>query len=313
MPALPKPLIKLPTQQRKVFRATCHGKDIHLPYTCRPTYLRTRLLTAVGVTVPGTYWILSTGNVKAEHSHPGEAHHGSEHADDEEHTEEEPSEEQPEEDSASKEESSSEDEPKDESDKDKSSDPDENGGSERSKGAENRYSSSQPPTGQTKDEGLAKKGMAGSQPEGQKAKSDNEGKNVPEEPNDDDQISEKSVSGSGKFGEKQELENEKEGAESLDRRLHVPDAKGGAKRRVESRNGKDLAPVENVEGDTEDKAAPSKDAPPNSTSQKQQGLSNTNTKHSTDPGNNPEISKKGEGAPETAKMQGTVDPNRPAR
>jgi len=255
------------------------------------------------VTVPGTYWILSTGNVKADHSHPGEAHHGSEH-DEEEHTEEEPSEEQPEED-APKDDSASKDE-------DKSSSDDKNQ-SERPRGADDRTSTNQPPTGETKDEGLAKKGMAGSQPEGQKAKSQNEGKHVPEEPNDDDQISEKSVSGSGKFGEKQELENDKEGSEGLDKRLHVPDAKGGAKRRVESRQGKDLGQIEQMGGDAEDKGAPSKDAAPNSTAQKQQGLSNTNTKHSIDIGNSDQYSKKGEGAPETAKIQGTVDPNRPAR
>ena len=39
---------------------------------------------------------------------------------------------------------------------------------------------------------------------------------------------------------------------------------------------------------------------------KQEGLSNTDTKHSTDIANNPEKSKKGEGAPETAKLKGTI-------
>lgn len=263
--------------------------------------------------------------MKADHSHPGEAHHGAEHGE-EEHAEEEAPAEQPEEESASKDDDSAKeddsakkddsdkkvdsakkDDSKDESSSDKKDD------SERPRDADNRSGSIQPPTGETKDEGLAKKGMAGSQPEGQKAKSDNEGKHVPGEPKDDEQISEKSVSGSGKFGEKQEIENEKEGPESLDRRLHVPDAKGGAKRRVESRQGKDLGQIEQMEGNAEDKGAPSKDAPPGGTSQKQQGLSNTNTKHSIDIGNSDQYSKKGEGAPETAKIQGTVDPNRPAR
>ena len=258
--------------------------------------------------------------MKADHSHPGEAHHGSEHGE-EEHTEEENKEEaapeeQSEEDAPAKEEEApakEESTSKDESSSGDDSSSSDDNKSERPKDSESRSKSSQPPTGETKDEGLAKKGMAGSQPEGEKAKSGNEGKNVPEEPNDDDQISEKSVSGSGKFGETQELENEKEGSESLDRRLHVPDAKGGAKRRVESRQGKDLGQIEQMEGDAEDKAAPSKDAAPGGTAQKQQGLSNTNTKHSIDIGNSDQYSKKGEGAPETAKMQGTVDPNRPAR
>ena len=44
---------------------------------------------------------------------------------------------------------------------------------------------------------------------------------------------------------------------------------------------------------------------------KQEGLSNTDTKHSTDIANDPDKSKKGEGAPETAKSKGTVDPTRP--
>ena len=44
---------------------------------------------------------------------------------------------------------------------------------------------------------------------------------------------------------------------------------------------------------------------------KQEGLSNTDTKHSTNIADNPEKSKKGEGAPETAKSKGTVDPGRP--
>lgn len=44
---------------------------------------------------------------------------------------------------------------------------------------------------------------------------------------------------------------------------------------------------------------------------KQAGLSNTDTKHSTQIDQMEGKSKKAEGAPETAKMQGTVDPNRP--
>ena len=61
-------------------------------------------------------------------------------------------------------------------------------------------------------------------------------------------------------------------------------------------------------------AAPSKDVDDpsfKSQSGKQEGLSNTDTKHSTDILNDPEKSTKGEGAPETAKSKGTVDPQRP--
>lgn len=45
-------------------------------------------------------------------------------------------------------------------------------------------------------------------------------------------------------------------------------------------------------------------------SHKQRGMSNTDTRHSTDPNEDPEISKKGEGTAETAKIKGTVDPSR---
>ena len=47
------------------------------------------------------------------------------------------------------------------------------------------------------------------------------------------------------------------------------------------------------------------------TSGKQEGLSNTDTKHSTDIAASPDSALKGEGQPETAKVKGTVDPGRP--
>ena len=40
-------------------------------------------------------------------------------------------------------------------------------------------------------------------------------------------------------------------------------------------------------------------------------MSNDETGHSSDIHNNPDKSKKGEGVAETAKLKGTVDPNRP--
>jgi hypothetical protein len=46
-------------------------------------------------------------------------------------------------------------------------------------------------------------------------------------------------------------------------------------------------------------------------STKQAGLSSTNTRHSTDITKDPEMSKKGEGVPDTAKVSGTVSVNRP--
>ncbi|KAI9718118.1 MAG: hypothetical protein M1812_004376 [Candelaria pacifica] len=106
--------------------------------------------------------------------------------------------------------------------------------------------------------------------------------------------------------------------EQGDTRKHIPDAKGGAKKRIESDYGmkqgstdkvKDTDPTGTVK---KDKAAAAK--PPtshNEQSGKQEGLSNTDTKHSTDITNNPDKSTKGEGTPETSKSKGTVDPNRP--
>lgn len=46
-------------------------------------------------------------------------------------------------------------------------------------------------------------------------------------------------------------------------------------------------------------------------SNKQRGMSNADTRHSTDLSENPEKSNKGEGTVETAKVKGTIDPNRP--
>ena len=46
---------------------------------------------------------------------------------------------------------------------------------------------------------------------------------------------------------------------------------------------------------------------------KQRGVSNAPTAHSTSIEDDPGKSKKGEGRAETAKLEGTVDPARPAR
>lgn len=48
----------------------------------------------------------------------------------------------------------------------------------------------------------------------------------------------------------------------------------------------------------------------NKQSGKQEGLSNTDTKHSTDPSKDPGKAKKADGTPDTSKEKGTVDPKR---
>ena len=126
----------------------------------------------------------------------------------------------------------------------------------------------------------------------------------------------------------------KEG-EQGDTRKHIPDAKGFSKKRIESDYGNQQGEAQNPEQDPSGKdmvssdclgmvgmrkfshnahyqAAASKPVGDKTTqSGKQEGLSNTNTKHSTDITNDPNKSNKGEGSPETSKSKGTVDPQRP--
>ncbi|MCJ1319598.1 hypothetical protein MMC15_004934 [Xylographa vitiligo] len=98
-----------------------------------------------------------------------------------------------------------------------------------------------------------------------------------------------------------------------DTRKHIPDAKGYNKKRIESDYGKAQSPdrSEETEPDKGDKAATAKEpGSQNTTSGKQEGVSNTDTKHSSDPLSRSDTPKKPEG-PETAKAKGTVDPQRP--
>ena len=120
-----------------------------------------------------------------------------------------------------------------------------------------------------------------------------------------------------------------------DTRKHIPDAKGYNKLRIESHYGGKQGEAQEPEQDPSNgdmvritpqsdafvkdhfanvasQAAASKPVGDKTTqSGKQEGLSNTDTKHSTDITKNPEKSSKGEGGPETAKNKGTVDPQRP--
>lgn len=116
-----------------------------------------------------------------------------------------------------------------------------------------------------------------------------------------------------------------------DTRKREPDSKGGFKKRIDSGLGKDLGAGadkdedgnENVSGDqscldvfrlTILQAATSKpgeDLNAGDISTKQKGISSTATRHSTQIDQDPEKSKKGEGTPETAKAQGTVQVDRP--
>jgi len=102
-------------------------------------------------------------------------------------------------------------------------------------------------------------------------------------------------------------------SEGKNTKKHIPDAKGGAKKRIESKNSMTLGdkePESDHSDAPKDQASPSKPAGgKNTQSGKQEGLTNTDTKHSTD---YPGTSEKADGQPETAKSKGTVDPKRPA-
>ncbi|TKA68362.1 hypothetical protein B0A55_07468 [Friedmanniomyces simplex] len=99
-------------------------------------------------------------------------------------------------------------------------------------------------------------------------------------------------------------------------RKREPDNKGGFKKRIDSGLQKDLGGTsKQFDEDGSETAASSK--PPvkgdsGQISSKQFGMSNSPTRHSTQIDQDPEKSKKSEGGPDTAKVMGTVDPNRPA-
>lgn len=244
------------------------------------------LLTAVGVTIPGTYLILQSGKVgnPLNYPLPGSHHHGEEHEDEEHEEDSEEAGEEAEKTESEEQPEAQEDEKKDDEGEQQDEDKAEQDKAENDEGA----SKDESKTADTNNKPGAK-----------------EGKGMSEVP-DDNTLSRKTKDGeTAKFDEKQELESD-----SDSKVIHYPDAKGGAKRRIESPYGNKLG----TEDKTDDsKAAPSKDPVPGATSAKQAGLSNTDTKHSTKIDEMDHKSKKGMGGPETAKAQGTVDPNQPVR
>ncbi|KAF2646304.1 hypothetical protein P280DRAFT_486002 [Massarina eburnea CBS 473.64] len=80
----------------------------------------------------------------------------------------------------------------------------------------------------------------------------------------------------------------------------------------EKKDKKDESKDNESSPDDSDKPTPRKDSKSqNETSGKQEGLSNTDTKHSTQIDQDDQKSKKGEGSAETAKLKGTVSTDRP--
>lgn len=148
----------------------------------------------------------------------------------------------------------------------------------------------------------------------EKAEVKSEGEEKPAESEDKDADSEKSEdSDSEEEGKDANTPDTSDDEGQTNTRKSTPDAKGGNKVRLESNKGIKQGEVaqEGGEGEPSDKVSASKPAGgTNTQSGKQEGLSNTDTKHSLDVSNDPSISKKGEGIPDSAKAKGTVDPKR---
>jgi len=81
---------------------------------------------------------------------------------------------------------------------------------------------------------------------------------------------------------------------------HESAGSAGDKKRIDSDNAKNIG--EGASSDTGDEMT-----------DKQKGVSNTDTKHSTDPSKDPTIGNKGEGTADSAKVKGTVKADRPQK
>lgn len=169
--------------------------------------------------------------------------------------------------------------------------------------------------GETKDEGGALKDGEGEKTQEQpqannepaagesKSKPTTEGKNMPESKGNVEGVQFKGKTNQG------DSDNE-----MPDERKREPDGKGGFKKRIDSGYGKNLGEGPEHRDDGSTSAATSKTTSTGDQgdiSTKQSGLSTTPTRHSTRIDLDPNMSKKGEGAPDTAKSQGTISVNRP--
>lgn len=141
---------------------------------------------------------------------PGSHHHGEEHGEEHEE-EEEDGEEKPEGEEAQADEENAKDEAKDE--EEKSSDEGKESGDEEKQ------------SGDDGDQRMDTNSKPGAK----------EGKSLSEVPDDNQISSKKKDGGDAKFDETQELESD-----SDSKVIHMPDAKGGAKRRIESSYGNKL-------------------------------------------------------------------------
>jgi len=254
------------------------------------------IIGSAGITIPGA-WYLWPDSSNGDAHGPGDAHA--------KQVEEHPEMEQSDDESEDKpEEESKDDESKDESKDDESKDDEANTEAKDPKD-----------DGETKDEGGALKDGAGEKTQEQpqannepaagesKSKATTDGKNMPENKGDVEGVSFKGPTKEGDSDNKMPDERKRE-----------PDGKGGFKKRIDSGYGKNLGEGPEHRDDGSTSAATSKTTSTGGEgdiSQKQKGLSTTPTRHSTRIDLDDEMSKKGEGGPDTAKSQGTISVNRP--
>ncbi|THZ33653.1 hypothetical protein D6C90_08186 [Aureobasidium pullulans] len=244
------------------------------------------ILGSAGITIPGA-WYLWPDSSNGDAHGPGDAHAKQveehpeiEQPEEEEEKSEDKSEEQPQE--------SKDDESKDDESKDEPKEESKGGALKDGKG---EATQEQPQSGKEPAEGESK------------SKRTTDGANMPENKGDVEGVSFKGPTSEGDSDNKMPDERKRE-----------PDGKGAFKKRIDSGYGKNLGEGPTHRSDGSTSAATSKTETPDDQGdiqKKQAGLSTTNTRHSTDITKDPEMSKKGEGSPDTAKSSGTISVNRP--
>lgn len=235
------------------------------------------------VTTIGTYIAMSPSDPSGGHGHDDHGH-GKDH---EEHAEESKEEEEPKEESKDEPEAKTEDKSEEKSD-DKSEEKSE----EKSEKSDDK-SEDKPAEEEKTDDRKEDESKDDSKPED---KSEDKG-----EDKSDDTNAQKGTDRQVTQGGSDDIAKLHKGAtkDKTDIKHREEDkGKGATKVRMDSPAGKTIGEGSSAgEGDEMTK--------------KQKGISTTDTKHSTDPHADPGKSSKGEGTAETAKIKGTVKPDRP--
>ena len=271
---------------------TCLGEccfEDGLPIDCLLTY-GYRLISALAITPAGAYFLWPSAH--------GDDHHGHEEHHEEHHEEAE----------AKEEEQPQEDESKDEEPKEEESKVEESKDDQPKEEAKDESEKAEKPSGTD--------GESQDRADGNKKSSGNE--EAEERAPTSGPASTEGASGKG------HMKSDSEGHNQTSKR--EPDGKGGFKNRKDSGLQKDLTP--SVEGSNsvsffavssqvqhhqKNPLKVTNNFLQGDISNKQAGMSNTQTRHSIPIHESDEKSKKPEGGPDTAKAMGTIDPNRPAK